>query len=297
MDDTRTVRRRDIIIHEDAEGVRGVFEIREDRFVVEADEIVAFAFHQDRVFFRLAIIGRNTFFCKDIGVIRVAILEEAVIDVRTDADGEIFRQRPRRGRPDADVGGDVRRNVEFGIREFHADGDGWILHVFIVLVGLEIGERRRELPAVRHDAVRLIDAALVPKLFEDPPDGFHVGGIHGLVTVFEIDPTAHAVDGLLPFVDICQNHGTAFFIEDINAGLHDGVGARKTEFILRKCFDWKTMAVPTECAFDVFAAHRLIARNDVFNRSREQMTVMGQAGREGRSVIENERPGVLTLIE
>ena len=165
------------------------------------------------------------------------------------------------------------------------------------MVGLEVGERRRELPAVGHDAVRLVDTALVPQLFEDPPDGLHVGGVHGLVAVFEIDPTAHAVDSLLPFVDVCQNHGTAFFIEDINAGLHDGVRARKAELVLCKRFDGKTMAVPAERAFDIFAAHRLIARDDVFNGSREQMAVVGQASREGRAVIENERTGVLALRE
>ena len=101
VDDARTVRRGDIVVHEDAEGVRRVFEIGEDRFVVEADEIAAFAFQQDRVFLRFLVIGRNTFFRKDIGVIRVAILEEAVIDVRADADGKIFGQCPRGGRPDA----------------------------------------------------------------------------------------------------------------------------------------------------------------------------------------------------
>ena len=52
-------------------------------------------------------------------------------------------------------------------------------------------------------------------------------------------------------------------------------------------FHRQTMAVPPEGARNIFAAHRLIPRNHVLDRPRQQVTVVRQTGRKRRTVIKN----------
>lgn len=42
-----------------------------------------------------------------------------------------------------------------------------------------------------------VDKSFVEQLFEDPPDGLHVPGVHRLVVVLEIDPATQAGHDLL----------------------------------------------------------------------------------------------------
>lgn len=47
------------------------------------------------------------------------------------------------------------------------------------------------------------------------------------------------------------------------------------------------VTIPAESAGDVMARHRLIARDDVLDCSGENVAVVGEAGGEGRAVIED----------
>ena len=168
----------------------------------------------------------------------------------------------------------------------HPDRDGRVLHVLVVRAGLEVGERRRELPGVRHDAVGAVDAPLLPELLEDPPDRFHEFRLHRLVVVVEIDPAAHARDGLAPFRDVLQHHRAALLVELVHAQGLDLGRARDAERVLREGLDGQAVRVPPEAALDVLSAHRLVARHDVLDRAGEQVAVVRQARRERRPVVE-----------
>ena len=50
------------------------------------------------------------------------------------------------------------------------------------------------------------------ELLEHPPDALHVRHVHCLVVVLEVDPTADALDGLLPFARVSHYDGAALSI-------------------------------------------------------------------------------------
>jgi hypothetical protein len=181
--------------------------------------------------------------------------------------------------------------------ELDAHGDGGILDVLVVAAGLEVGERGVELPRVGHDAVGLVDAPLVPELLEHPPDGLHEGDVHRLVVVVEVDPAAHAGDGLAPLLDIGQHHGAARLVEDVHARGRDVRGAGKAQLLLRERLDGQAVAVPAEAALHEMSAHGLVARGDVLDGAGEQMAVVRQAGGEGGAVVEDVFLGVLVVFD
>ena len=82
-----------------------------------------------------------------------------------------------------------------------------------------------------------VDQPLIPELFEDPPDGFHVIAVHGAVAVFEIDPAAHAFDDLLPFFGIAQNDAPAGFVELVDSVCFDFALSGEIEHFLHFVFN------------------------------------------------------------
>ena len=74
------------------------------------------------------------------------------------------------------------------MRELRPDNDCRINHVLVVLGHLKVGEGRGAAGGVGHHPEAPVDHALVVHLLEDPPDGLHEPGVHGLVVVFKIDP-------------------------------------------------------------------------------------------------------------
>ena len=69
------------------------------------------------------------------------------------------------------------------------------------------------------------------------------------------------------------------------------------ESILCESFDRQTVGIPAEAAFNILAAHGLVTGDDVFDRTGEQVSVVGQTGSERRAVIEDEFFSVFTLVE
>jgi hypothetical protein len=63
---------------------------------------------------------------------------------------------------------------------------------------------------------------------------------------------------------------------------------RDAELLLRLELGGQAVAVPPEAALDAPAAHRLVAGNDVFRVSGEEMAVVREAVGEGGSVVEDE---------
>ena len=156
------------------------------------------------------------------------------------------------------------------------------------LVRLEVGKRRGAARAVGQNLVSFVDQPLVPEPLEDVPDGFHVFGVHGAVAVPEIDPASHACDDRFPFRGITQNDSAAGFIEFVDAVVLDLLLAGKLELFFHFIFDRKPVAVPAECTFAVFPAHRLVTGDNVLDGSREEVSVMRQPGCERRTVVEYE---------
>ena len=70
-----------------------------------------------------------------------------------------------------------------------------------------------------------------------------------------------------------------------------------TEGILSESFDGQTMGIPSEPAFDIFAAHGLIAGHNVFDGTGKQVTVMRKSGGKRRAVVKDELFIIFALFE
>ena len=143
----------------------------------------------------------------------------------------------------------------------------------------------------------LVDATLIPKLLEDPPDRLHELGVHRLIVVLEIDPAPHTRNRLLPLVDVLKNHRAALLVELVYAESLDFRRACDTESLLSESFDRKTVGIPAEAALDVLSAHRLVTRHDVLDDTRQKVPVVRQSRREGRTIIESVLALALVLGE
>ena len=301
VDESDAVVRRHVVVVEDAERALSalVGEVRENRLIFDALERRALELRDDFVLLLLLEDVRKPRPRHDVDGPRVVshVAHCDIVDVRARADREVLGKRPGSGSPDQEI--DVRR------RRYHGQGlgaargpvrcpshhlrphrHGRILHVLVVAARLEVGERGRELPAVGHDAVRAVDASLVPELLEHPPHGLHEAEVHRLVVVVEVDPAAHARNRLAPFGDVLEHHRAALLVELVYAERLDLVRARDAKRVLREGLDRESVSVPPEAALDVLAAHRLVARDDVLDRAREEMPVMRKAGGERRPVVE-----------
>ena len=134
--------------------------------------------------------------------------------------------------------------------------------------------------------MRSVDAALVPELLEDPPHRLHEAEVHRLVVVVEVDPAAHARDGLAPFTDVLEHHRAALFVELVDAELLDLRSPSDAKRLLGKRLDRKAVGIPAEASLDVLAAHRLVTRNDVLDCAGEQVSVVGKTSGKRRPVVE-----------
>ena len=213
-----------------------------------------------------------------------------VVDIRADRQGQIGRQRPRRGGPGEEVEPLVAVRGE-------ADRDRGILHVLIVQIGFEVGQHGAEPCGERQDLVTLVDQVLVPQLLEHPPDRLHERGVHGPVGVAEIDPASRPLDGLFPFPGVTQDDLAALVVELGDPETLDGGFSAHAQRLLDLHFDRQAVAIPAEAAVHVAAAHGPEAWNDVLDRAGQQMPVVWQTGGERRAVVENERRPAAGLVQ
>ena len=281
MDDACTVFGADIFGVDHAECAFGllVCKVVEERRVSHAVEVFAFTAGDDGGDGVLFVVGVQARLGEDVE--RSFIVDFDVVDVGTGSERHVGGQGPRSRGPCKEIG------VFFAV-DFEADGDGGVVDFHISLVCFEIGERSCAAGAVREDFMTFVDQSLVPELFEDPPDGFHVIAVHGAVAVFEIDPAAHALDDLLPLFGVAEDDPAAGFVEFVNAVGFDFAFSGEMKHFLHFIFDGEPVTVPAESAFAVFSAHGLIAGNDIFNGAGEEVSIVRQSGCERGAVVENE---------
>ena len=135
--------------------------------------------------------------------------------------------------------------------------------------------------------MRSIDAILVPELSEDPPDRLHELDVHRLVVIIKVDPASDSSDDRAPIRDITLHHRAALLIELCDPVIDDLSSAREAERILRQGFDRQAMTVPTEAPRDWVPAHVPVARDDVLDRAREEVSIVRSTCRERRPVIKD----------
>ncbi len=205
-----------------------------------------------------------------------------VLDVRAHGQRQVGRQGPRRRGP---------QQRELAGLQAHADRQGRVLALGVDVVvhpQLVVGQRGLVPPAVRQHAVALVGQALVVQLLERPDDRLHEGHVEGLVVVLEVHPTRLAGDVGLPLSGVAQHRLAARGVERGDAHLLDLRLVGQAEDPLGLELGRQAVGVPAEPTLDAMAAHRLVARHDVLDVAGQQVAVVRQPVREGRSVVEHE---------
>ena len=197
MNDARSIFGGNKFVGQNAEGVLVALEVVEQRLIGQPGKLRTLELFEDFVLLLFFVVGAQAAFGQHEHIVAFGVADGNVVDVRPGTDGEVGRKRPRGGRPDQRTG-----VFNFKAVQFYAHGDGRVLHILIVAAGLEVGQRRVELPAEGHDAVGAINAALFPKFGKHPPDGLHEIFVHGFIVVGKVDPAAHAGDGFFPLFNV-----------------------------------------------------------------------------------------------
>ena len=225
VDDTGTVLGRDVVRGENTEGtlLRSVGEVVEGRGVGQAHELVTGEFADDLgVLPQLLgicaheVLGEQHLLAGDgLGTVG-GDLHQGIGDARVDRECQVRGQGPRGSRPgqrgsvgELGVCGESldRGGVGPGTGDREGHGDGRILThlVGVVKAGLLVGQRGVLGPGIRQDAETLVDQTLVVEGLEGPDHGLHVGEVHGLVAVVEVDPAGLAGDVVLPLPRVPQH--------------------------------------------------------------------------------------------
>ena len=159
------------------------------------------------------------------------------------------------------------------------------------------GERRAAARAVGNDLVTLVEQPLLVDLLERPPDRFDIIVVIGDVGMLHVHPVADAVAHLFPLALVLPDGLLALLDEGLDAVFFDVLLTVHAEGLLHFELDGQPVRVPARLAQDVFALHRLIAREDLLHDARQDMSDMGLAVRRGRTVEEGELLSALVLFD
>ena len=276
---------------------RQLLEVGEQRLVADPFQVAALeALHHLHVAFIFVVVA-DALGREDV-VVR-AVLDAHVLDVGPEGEAEVRGKRPGRGRPREDVRRAVGEiEAAAGVGDAEAHGDRGVVDFLVAAeVHLEVGQRRREHGVVGQDVVALVDQAAVPQLLEDPPDGLHEVGVHRAVLVVEVDPAAHALDGLAPLGGVAQHDAPAGLVELRHAVGLDLRLARDAELLFHLVLDGQAVAVPAEAALDALSFHGLVARKDVLDGAGREVAEVGQPRGKGRAVVEHELGRVPAVLD
>ena len=249
----------------------------------------------------------------DAFLARVAVgrLDDVVVDLLSDGQGRVGRQRPWRGRPGQQVhrqvagsaaghGANAVRAVRQQAELGHHRGVGHVA-VGAGLVELVAAESRAGLGAVGLNGVSLVEQALGVHLGEQPPHGLHVLRLVGDVRGLHVDPVSHAAGQVVPLRGV-PHHG---FATGRVVFLH-GNGRANVFFgdakgLLDPELHGQTVGVPTGFAFDPLALERAVTAEQILQGAGHHVVNAGLAIGRGRALEEDEaaalRAGVHTALE
>ena len=199
-------------------------------------------------------------------------------------------QRPRRGRPDEQVGALELARRPLGQRaQPEPDRDGRIGDrlVDVRLAHLVVGQRGAAARAVRADPVVADQQSLLVDPLQRPPDRLDVAGVHGPVGVVGVGPVAHPPGHLQPRVDVPEHRLAAARVERGDPVRLDVPLAGQAEFLLHRDLDRQPVAVPAGLARDVEPLHGLEPGEQVLEGARLHVVRAGHPVGGRRSLVED----------
>jgi hypothetical protein len=189
-----------------------VCEVREKRLILLAVEILALHLGDDLDLLDVALLLNllEEAFEANVGLALFLVEEFDVLELRVHCASQVGRQRPGSGSPSdqADIGLVNQRESYY---------NSGVLHVFVVLTRLEVGEHCVAASRERHDLGSTINKRsavdfLFVDLSEGPPNALHERLIHRLVVVLEVNPSAESVNNFLPVLAVGHDNASAFFV-------------------------------------------------------------------------------------
>ena len=191
-------------------------------------------------------------------------LDFDIVDFRSDAEGGVGRQRPRRGSPCDDV--TAVCEVELGCA-------GEVLDI-AVATGLVEFVRAEACSGGRRvglNGVTLVEVAFFVELFEQVPECLDVLVVVGDIGVVEVHPIAHLLGEVGPLARVFHHFAPARGVVFVHRNLLADILFGDAEHFLYAQFDGQAMGVPTGFTADLEALHGLEATESVLNGSRHDM--------------------------
>ena len=117
----------------------------------------------------------------------------------------------------------------------------------------------------------LNEQALLPNLFQAPPDGFHILWRHSPICLIEINPETHSLCHLRKCIYMAGNRFTTLVIKWCDSIFFNVAFSGESKFFLYCNFNWQAMTIPPCFSSDVLSFHSLITRKDIFKYTRFNM--------------------------
>src|SRR5690606_1431079 len=111
----------------------------------------------------------------------------------------------------------------------------------------------------------------------------------GDVWIIQIDPIAHLARDIIPLILIPQHRLAALLVVFLDRNLYPDIFLGNSKFLLHTEFDREAMRIPTSLALDLESLHRLVAANEILQRTRDHVVNAGHAVCAGRTLIKYER--------
>ena len=299
MDDTCAVRHGDIVVTVDEESllvlcIHGVLRALVKRLILLVLEVFSLEGlkHNIGLAFRHLAVRHVLFSGRTEHLVRQRLgdvvceairgLYPDVRILRIDAERDIRRERPWRGRPCEEIG--------VLVLCLEADDGRAVLDRLVSLCHLMARERRPAARAVRHYLESLVQQPLVPDRLERPPLRFDIVVIVCDIGVLHVGPEADLLRELLPHALVFPDGFLALLNERLQTIGHDLfllILLRDADFLLHLKLHRKAVRIPAGLSRNLLSLHRMIAGNHILDDTGFHMTDMRLAVCRRRAVIKH----------
>ena len=299
MDDAGAVRHGDIVIAVDEESllvlcVRRILRTLVKRLILLVLEVFSLEGlkHNIGLAFRYLSVCHVLFSGRTEHPVRQRlgdVIREAVSGLypdirilRIDAESDVRRKRPWRGRP--------CEEISILSLCLEADNGRAVFDGLVSLRHLMARERRPAARAVRHYLEALVKQSLVPDSFERPPLRFDIVVIVCDIGVLHIGPEADLLRELLPHALVFPDRFLALLNERLQTIGHDLfllVLLRDADFLLHLKLHREAVRIPAGLSRNLLPLHRMVAGNHILDDTGFHMTDMRLAVCRRRAVIKH----------
>jgi hypothetical protein len=247
----------------------------------------------------------DQFFQEDEASVSGEVLDLDVGEFGVDTERQVGGKRPRGCGPCQEGGFRIVDELECdGDCKGLVENDGVMVRltsrikdISVIITSLKVTQRSRASRRIRHHPQSSVDLSLLPQLTKHPPDTLHELGIHGDVTIFKVDPSAHLFNDMLPFPSVLQDNLSAFGIVLVDSHVHDVFLALDVEHLVNLVFDGQAVSIPSESSFNMVSRRIGVTRHHILDGTQEQVSVMRQTSGERRTIVESEFAISLALFE